>query len=199
MSRLAPRHELRIVGYDPGPTRVAFAELEVSWPQRPNWVRHGILGTKETPCTSEMLRRHVHELAPGTIIAIEKPSGYIHEHARGAQLLETANVAGQIKAFALDTFHAVFEFSAEQWRRHVCSNGHASNEQIASTLRVLIAGVPVSNNHHRDAAGIALAVGMLQKRIDQKTANPDSLSAVLDGNGNNQTARAGCGRRRRAG
>jgi len=97
-------------------------------------------------------------------IAVESPSGYIHEHARGAQLLETRGVADRIATIATMRGRGVVDMPAVEWRRHLTGRSNASNPLIKRACTLFVFGLPNQtgvgrkrlNAHVWDALGLAV-------------------------------------------
>ena len=145
---------MRILGFDPGPTTTAWTPIEVEGQRVRRWLDHGVV--RHPVEIADQLHRQL----PGTLIAVETPSGYVFEHARGRALLDTARVAGEIFGIATSLGWRVERLSAQEWRKAVVGRANASDGHVRGALAVLIRNMPRTNNHQRDAAGCALAVAM---------------------------------------
>lgn len=91
------------------------------------------------------------------LVAVETPDGYVHEHQRGAHLLETRGVAERMVMAARALGKPVVELSAQRWRRMLGLGGFGTpgDTAVKGALRVLVADFPKrSNVHVRDAMGL---------------------------------------------
>ncbi len=96
------------------------------------------------------------KLSP-SLVAIETPSGYIHEHARGKALLAAARQAGELVGALRADGHTVVECSAVEWRKALCGRGTATDARVKQMVRTRVSNWPArSNAHERDAAGVAM-------------------------------------------
>jgi hypothetical protein len=151
---------IRVVAFDPGPVWCGFAIAELSAAYR-GMVRYGDGGR----CQSTMEAvRHVLEAAlppPNSaarlIVAVEQPEGFIHQHARGPQILETARVGGEIGRQAELLGLEVARLPASRWRHALVAKNNASDALIKRACQMFVIGLPVrTNNHVRDALGLAI-------------------------------------------
>jgi Holliday junction resolvasome RuvABC endonuclease subunit len=140
-----------VVGVDPGPTRSAWSAIESRCAGRWQFVRCGMAESNAEAF------RDVLALTVGCDFAFETPSGYIHEHARGAALLATARVAGELVAVAQSCHRRVVEMSASKWRQGLTGKSNASDALIKKAVELYVDGLPKrSNAHVRDAIGVAI-------------------------------------------
>lgn len=72
-------------------------------------------------------------------------------------LVRAARLGGRLFQAAIDHGFEAQEVSAEEWRRALTGTGQPENKAIAEVIRLRYANWPAkSNNHERDAAGLAL-------------------------------------------
>lgn len=133
---------------DPEEQRHGWCTLRILPDQRPEWCDAGHDLDAEV---SNKLR------AIGVnVVAVERPAGYIHEHARGAALLETAYAAGLLMGRAEGAGKVAHAISAEQWRGCVVGLTSPSDAQVKAALGRLLTLPARSNAHERDACGVGL-------------------------------------------
>jgi Holliday junction resolvasome RuvABC endonuclease subunit len=147
---------MRVVAWDPGPrwSGWCLAEMTAASRGRPVFVDGG-----KVRSIPEEIHRIIGRAGAGSVVGVETPTGYVHQHARGAALLETARVAGEIVGAARYCGHHVVEMAASSWRRALCGNGSAPDCTIARAVAMLATGLPVRTNVHlRDALGLAIVV-----------------------------------------
>jgi Holliday junction resolvasome RuvABC endonuclease subunit len=92
------------------------------------------------------------------LVAFERPAGYAYDAARVKHLLAAAEIAGALADRARRHVEVV-EYTATEWRGALCSRASATNPQVETMVRLRVTGWPAprkSNEHERDAAGVAL-------------------------------------------
>lgn len=151
----------RIVGFNPGPTKSGWCVAELALADRGmvRFIRGG-------QCRSihEEFCRIIEAARPGPLhplllVGVEQPEGFIHQHARGAQLLETARVAGEIAGLARLSGYRVAQLPAGKWRHALAGKNNASDALVARACAMFVRGMPKkSNSHVRDALGLAVVV-----------------------------------------
>ena len=142
------------LAFDPGPKTCGFAlaKLKPEMRGRPMFIGGGKVDS-DHETISICLRDH----REVDIVAVETPAGYVHEHARGAQLLETRGEASMIAAIARVIGLLVVEMTAGEWRRQLTGKSNASDAVIARACAMLASGLPKrSSVHTRDALGLAI-------------------------------------------
>lgn len=143
-----------VIGVDPGPKKCGWAVI---------WYERSAASTARY-VTGGMVESHVNAFATtlfganaNAVVAVETPSGYVHEHARGAQLLATARVAGELVGVAKANGRHVIELSPETWRRALTGKTTASDATIKRAVGFHVTEMPKrSNSHTRDAIGVAI-------------------------------------------
>jgi Holliday junction resolvasome RuvABC endonuclease subunit len=142
-----------VLGFDPGPTSTGWALIRPIFErrERPRFLQGG-----SVPSTLEDLAGILRSLSPEAV-AVEAPEGYVHEHERGAQLIETSRVAGEI----IGVCHALripcSRMSASHVRARLCRRPSANDRTVKTALTVFMCDLPKkSNSHVRDAAAVAL-------------------------------------------
>lgn len=143
-----------IFGIDPGPKTCGFAVLNCDRFEA-TFVAKGTFPSN-VDGVADAIERH----GPVLLVALEQPAGYAYSIERSKDLIETARVGGLINGIATLRGIEVKAFPATEWRRSVVGKGNASNKLISLVVPRQIKGWPKrSNNHERDAAGVALYVG----------------------------------------
>lgn len=158
--RLDTAPTLRVTGLDPGSTATAFARLSVV-------LVEGALGIAFGECgdiPNEELARWVAR-DTSDILGIERPEGRVYS-SKGAgivpHLLQAANAAGIARGAAevaneTRVAVSVLECPAVRWRKDVVGKGSATNAEVKAAVLRLVGGWPKrSDNHERDAAGVAI-------------------------------------------
>ncbi len=143
-----------ILGIDPGVRGGAhgWALLSATRQRRPSFVAGG-----HSPTEAVLLQ--VGRLTPEDWVAVETPSGYVWHYERGADLLSMAEVAGYFRGRGEARGLRVLAPSAQDWRRVLCQDPSASDEQIARAVAYHVDQLPKrSNPHLRDALGMGVAV-----------------------------------------
>jgi Holliday junction resolvasome RuvABC endonuclease subunit len=144
--------ELLVIAFDPGPTTCGLAVV-----QRTRGSAR-FISASNIPSTQAAVREAL-ATSGASIVAVETPSGFIHQHARGAQLLATARIAGMIVGQAAALGLATLEMSAQDWRRPFCGGGHRGvpgDAAVKAAIRVFVTDVPKrTNTHVRDAIALA--------------------------------------------
>jgi crossover junction endodeoxyribonuclease RuvC len=149
---------MMVLGIDPGVSEHGYAILSLDSSGRPKATsRAGVLRLKPID-----LKRWVvqHTSSFLDLIAVETPEGFVFEHKRGAALVQTAAMAGQIAASLVGCADQVLTASAQAWRKAILSNASASDALIRLYIKNAVPGWPKrSSVHARDAAGVALYLG----------------------------------------
>lgn len=155
----------RVLGIDPGSTEHGWAVLDVSKSMRCKWLSEGHSTLEE-----------MQQATFGRIdlVAIERPSGYVHEQARGAELLNTSFQAGRIYEWACKLVGAdkVVCLSAEQARSMIAKKATTDDAVVRAALQLFLDLPEKSNVHERDAAAAALA-GWMRHGSAQSVATFD--------------------------
>jgi Holliday junction resolvasome RuvABC endonuclease subunit len=99
--------------------------------------------------------------AASKFVAVEKTQGVAYG-AKGAgivpHLISCARADAMICENARHLGVLVVELTAVEWRKQVCGRPNAKDSQVKTAIAQLVRNWPrVSNPHHRDAAGVALA------------------------------------------
>ena len=158
-----------IFAIDPGPREHGWCLVEILPGERPSWHSAG-KAIDVTPMFA----------APDlAAVLVERPSGYVHEHARGAALLDTAYQAGLLVGLASaasEGRHTVQDMPPEQWRVAVTGLRSPSDAQVKAALGRLLDLPARSNAHERDACGLAvgwaLRTGALVGGRGRRTPRP---------------------------
>ena len=147
-----------VLGIDVGPTRCGWALLAPTTRQGRARFLDGGMVDSDLKSLLAFLKRYGID---GVTLAIEEPSGYIHEHKRGAQLLETRGVSGAIGMAAKMLGVSVVRMTAQQVRGSMCRGGRgmAGDDAVKRACALYVAEMPKrSSTHVRDAILIACCV-----------------------------------------
>ena len=156
-----------ILGFDPGSKRSAYGLIEVAGTRAQP--RFSFLATGDIessgPAADEFFARCAPlQASAGQIVAVEVVQGKIYGdkgagiaadlfECKGADAMLCENVRWR-------GIHLV-RLPAVRWRKAVANNAHATDPEIKAAVARLLRGLPErTNNHGRDALGIAIAVGM---------------------------------------
>lgn len=152
-----------VIGWDPGPTKSAYAILLQGGSLYA--VSKFVVG--ETVTNDRLaegfavVEAHAWDMGLGlrdVTAAIEAPGGYIFHQARGAQLLKTSHVAGELATIARMRGLVVIEKSAQEWRRKFCGRANATDAMVKQRCVMFVRELPRrSSAHMRDAIGVAWA------------------------------------------
>lgn len=146
---------MMILGIDPGPSLCGWALLEREGGRPARWVDGGhapaewVIGT---------------QLERASLVGLEWLARGLFERKRHDALIETARVEGGLDWLLQRAGVRVVKLSAGQWRSDIVGRASPSDDEIATRLRLLIAGIPSppvltkeALTHAIDAAGVALA------------------------------------------
>lgn len=159
---------IRVLGFDPGSKQCGWSLADCTGP-RPIYLDGG-----ECAATWEETGDIMSRCAP-TMIAIESIVIYGASDDRHTfrmkALAETAYVAGLIHGAARSRALWVTELAARDWRKRLIGSPHSTDARIKSTLQVLVANLPKRTNEHvRDALGLAIAAGFQERDRRIKSA-----------------------------
>lgn len=144
-----------ILGIDPGPTETAWAAVTFTGP-RAHFVQGGMVPSSLVDLCSLTVQCAVD---CGTI-AVETPSGYVFQPARGPTLLATASVAGMVIGLAHAANVPSVQLPAATVRKAICGKGSATDRQVEASLRGHVELPPRKTNAHvRDAIAVAIVGG----------------------------------------
>jgi Holliday junction resolvasome RuvABC endonuclease subunit len=154
-----------ILGIDPGPTEIGYAVLRRDTAtRRGSYVDAGKFAVDARMCDELFGLVKVHGIGA---VGVELP-GRLHPDrnisraalvSRSNQLLATVKIqeriVGWLNGFG---FYDVHEVTASDWRRGIVGRSSPSDAAIKVAIMRQVAGWPKrSNEHERDAAGVALA------------------------------------------
>ncbi len=151
------------IGFDPGPTWCGVASASL-WGARLHFEWGERIRSHEPDVAAAIAR-----VSTSALVAVETPEGFVHQHARGAQLLRTAAIAGSIATLARATGRAVLPLSAQAVRRALCGRGvrgTPGDAHVKRALSVLVVGMPArSSTHVRDALAAAVVALLNANKI----------------------------------
>lgn len=162
-----------VLGIDPGSSHPAYGVVE----DGKRVIDFGMLrlGEEAEHLYSLLHAAFIHGRSPD-LVAIEKVV-HVHPVVRNGKpgisttqtlaLYNTGYVAGGLEQVARARGIKVVTFAAEEWRKAIVGNAKADNATIDRALRLRLAGFPAplkSNNHERDALGVA-AFGCLRAKL----------------------------------
>lgn len=143
-----------ILGIDPGPTTCGVAWIDLDrYDAR-------LIDKGKIDSTPDAIVGAIGKHGPLLVLALEQPAGYAYSLERSRDLIETARVGGVIAGIAGSLRIEIDTATASEWRRAIVGKGNASDKLIGQVIPRQIKGWPSrSNNHERDAAGVALFIG----------------------------------------
>ena len=172
---------MRIVSIDPGTAEIHWAALD-RLPQRCARFVCGGHAPASVRGLSDVLREAGAAEDAVDIVAVERPKGYIHEHARGAARLDTSNVAGGVAWVTPLLIHRrtvrVVEMSKAEWtaclvgrpRRGHRFAGQAGDKAVNAALALWVDGMPKrSSQDLRDAIGLGVVALAKEAERDMLT------------------------------
>ncbi len=105
----------------------------------------------------DLLRQHGYL----DLLAVEVPQ-VVHRIEAVRGVLDTRGSAGTFAGAASGIGLPLVEMSPGDWRYRVCKARSPSDAMVKEAILAMIEGWPqISNNHERDAAGVALAASMV--------------------------------------
>lgn len=141
---------IRVVGFDPGPTFTGVACLGIG-AGRGTWLEADKVYSTLKAIDGWLTRCKPHLVAVERPIWLGRRSG-----ACGAPLLDTGIIAGGIAWLAEARGFSVVVLSANQWRGVLCRRAAVKDRVVAEALARFVALPTSSNEHERDAMGLAL-------------------------------------------
>jgi Holliday junction resolvasome RuvABC endonuclease subunit len=163
-----------ILGIDPGSKQSGFAYLKAEKSAK-GWDFHFIR-------KGRIENEKILDLVNGThwdVLAIERVKGIVYGSKGGASghLIDTADFAGELRGIGrmLARFAGggkrVTSFTAREWRKALVGKANPENNEITPVVLRLVNGWPKrSNNHERDAAGVAAFGALVVDSFGRKVA-----------------------------
>ena len=157
-----------IVGLDPGGATSGYGVLHVGGtPAQPVF---RCLSTGEIESSGEALDRFLNRCDPfnaatARIIAVERAGGHAFAPGRGGARVAALLAASEIAGLFIENARArgcdVVPLTARQWRHVVIGDPSPEDSSIKIVIHRLVRGLPtLTNNHNRDALGVAVAVAL---------------------------------------
>lgn len=163
------------LGIDPGTRSLGFALVERISSFTGKWIEAGNLPTTYAESAALLVR-----LKPDLVV-VEEPV-WIGLGKGAAELFKTCWVGGGWHWLAQSNGIRAEAIYAREWRLWLCNDASPSNADIASHLPRVITGIPKrSNNHERDACGIAWAGLRLPENWTEMRRRTDLYKAKLAG------------------
>lgn len=141
-----------VVGLDTGPRRCGWARIAMDG-SRARFVEGGEVASEVAD-----VRRLLERTRPD-LLALECPSGYVHEAFRAPGLLATARVTGGIAWLASMSGITSTELPATAVRKVLCGKATAKDGDVRDALARLGVLPMRSNVHVRDAIALAIVAG----------------------------------------
>lgn len=150
-----------ILAFDPGSTSTGWCAIDTRGGEGLP-ITSTFLDKGEIPSTEGEISLLIRAQLPD-VVAIEKLEGFAFGAGKGpgvvAALVASSRIAGLIRGVAWAEGPATVEMTAREWRKLVLGQPSATDERIAKVIPTLVHGWPSrSNQHTRDAGGLALGV-----------------------------------------
>ena len=164
----------QVLGIDPGVT-TGWGVIELATPtSTPRALRWGTFRAEHERDVDRHLRDLLDALPLHALIGVEQIEGVAYS-GKGAgivpNLLHAKGIESRIRARA-DIWLAprfTVDLPANAWKRILCGRGNADDKLVAQRLPLHLVGLGKSNEHARDALGLAVVVARRMMR-------PSSLS-----------------------
>lgn len=148
------RGSMRILGIDPGTAKTGLAVVEVGTDGNGVWIESTTVAPNElnpSLFTDYKVNKDI------SVVAIESPEG--HNGPAIKYLAPTAQLAGECGGMCRVLGMHILYVKPREWRKVLCGRGNPTDASIAEALGVAMDLPKRSNEHTRDAAGLALVVG----------------------------------------
>ena len=140
-----------LLGLDVG-VHTGYVVLTPSLPGRYRYVAHGVITGNYVASVGEVV-----DMWAPTLVAVEVPQGYVHEHARGKALLDAARLGGELVGHLRTVVERVEQVSAQEARKALCGRATATDAMVKAAVGYRVPTWPRrSNDHERDAALAAM-------------------------------------------
>lgn len=174
-----------VLGLDPG-VKLGWARVELAHGKRPVVLSCGKSVCSSTGETDEVIGGLLDGTPIGAVIAIETLKG-IAFPAKGASivgsLIAAAKVEERVRVRCQDWTHrGCYDLTAGDWRVAVVGRRSPSDAQVAAALKLACANLPRTNEHARDAIGVAIAVAKCFPVVAQRLAVERRKQMVDDWN-----------------
>lgn len=173
---MSPANPPLILAVDPGSTRCAFAALEGDG-AKVRYIACGMFDAT-TDAFREVLASVERRVGRAvSLVAVEKPTGYVYSPERGAHLMASAAVAGGIAWMGRMLGATVVELSSTEVRKALVGKARLGSTMrkgdmdrlVKAALPGIVRGLPGrSNEHTRDA----MAVGVVANWIKCASKKP---------------------------
>lgn len=164
-----------ILGIDPGSKQSGFAYL--------NGTEEGGTWRYDFVRTGRLENDKVRDLVTGThwdVLAIERVQGLVYSskgNGASGHLIETADFAGELRGTGRtiarfgDGSKRVTSFTAREWRKAIVGKPNPENREVTPVVLRMVNGWPKrSNNHERDAGGVAIFGALVVANFGRKVA-----------------------------
>lgn len=162
------QHELTtidVLAFDPG-VHIGWAHLTIVNDRLRQFRSGGTFDSVEECFTKIALAKEYAHLVAVEMVSAD--GGWVH--ARGGALAECNAIGGKLLGYARGLNIKTLELSAFEWREQLIGKRNATDAMVKQMTHALIKGMPkVSNDHMRDACGVALAAA-LRLRAGRKVA-----------------------------
>lgn len=146
---------VRVLGVDPGTAHVGLAVVEISPNGQCYWIGARTIRPEEI---SPALFSNYRTTMDVTFVAVEVPEGRNGPAIKF--LAPTARIAGECFGIARTLGFKAEYLLPREWRKPVTGKHNPSDKQIHDALDDVMDLPTRSNAHERDAAGIAVVVGI---------------------------------------
>lgn len=167
---------MRILSVDPGSTSAGWSIITQSPRARPQFVAGGTC-----PVTPSALSELLADHAPVDVLAIETIEIYGAQGmaVRMRDLAKTSGAAELLRGLAFGKGIPVLGITASEWRLAVIGKRSPSDAEVKRTVTSLVDGLPRTNEHVRDATGLAiLAARMCANGVDAAVRTLEARRAL---------------------
>lgn len=150
-----------VLGLDPGAT-TGWARVLLEYGKRPKVLDCGTFRAPTARVGGESFAAVLKKEEPCTVFAVETLAGIAFPTKGGGivgSLIAAAKVEERLRCYAERFPHGgVHDLTAHQWRQALCGKRAATSHQIADALALRVQMPKRTNEHVRDAIGIAVAL-----------------------------------------
>jgi Holliday junction resolvasome RuvABC endonuclease subunit len=144
-----------VLGIDPGPTNNGYAVLDFAIPTAPVWHHGGVTANIEG--VLEWLSQEGEPLRP-RLVFVEQARA-LHNPMANVQAMATAWAGGCVYGLAKARGYDVRALGVNEWRQALVGHSRRGDDvdgKVKAFLSTFVRQFPArSNNHSRDAAGVA--------------------------------------------
>lgn len=144
----------RIIGIDPGTTRLGYAVVELKGKDIVDVITGSITFKGTLPDRMNLLYRFLQDLLKGSVWAVAMEDIYSSRNPRAS--FAVAEVKGIIKLFCSLGGIKVFEYPPAEVKKRISGNGRAGKAQMRRALKFWVGNVKIPDAHSADALAVAI-------------------------------------------